>query len=296
MSELSAQNLTERQREIFGGETTVGPRDAWQTSRNPIQSRPKFDFRVWIKSRKIRWWYVVIGAVDMGIGAVSFGASGHFLIIQMILGAFGMAATIGRVQAFRHAQSLKGKTEKTVVSKRRLFYFAWGVGIFLATYFGLHFENAIVKAQSTATAITNAKAQNQEHLVNELADIAKRRPGYDRGLNDAVASQSWNTRDTYRDLIRTDNDRAEKIQHILDSESVIIAVSAKEMFGGIAGINLGQVMALIGFLGLHLFMELMLALFSSPLVINQTQNIPTSNRPRKRQKRRGKSPPDESII
>ncbi len=208
----------------------------------------------WLQLLGKKSFYYFIGVIDIGIGAVAMATFGHILIYQIPLAFFGAAITIGRVQAYRFGKGLK----------KPLFIVCWIVGMIVGSFTGVSLEIALVNAQHDSLTTQNGERIAIKSKITELEQLQLDLPRYERERSKAIENEQWNTRDQLTKSIESGRDRMKVLQSEIQTNHSM-SISAKDFFGQLFGANTVEWCMRILFLLLHVFMEMVLALFAKPL-------------------------------
>lgn len=223
-----------------------------------IIDKPKRKRRTRIINKKPTWhkklFYYTIGIVDIGIGAVAMATFGHILVYQIPLALFGVAMTVGRVQAYRYWKA----------TKKNMFLICWIIGMIVGSFTGVSLEIALVNAQHESLTTQNGERIAIKSKINELESIQVDLPRYEKERSKAIENEQWNTRDQLTKAIESGRDRMKVLQNEIQTTHSM-SISAKDFFGQLFGHDTVEWCMRILFLLLHIFMEMVLALFAKPI-------------------------------
>lgn len=225
--------------------------------KDPIVRPVRQSFK-WLQNLRQRWFYYLIGSVDVGVGMAVWTTFAHILIFQIPFCIFGAALTIGRVQAYRYAPIQKTKRRKD------LFLFCWILGVVAGTYQGASFEIELVNAQHISLMSQNGEKIAMMSQISELEQLQKDLPRYDQERSEAIKAEAWNTRDQLIKSIDQGHARMEYLQNAIQRKSEF-TVSAKTFFGELFGVSTIEYSMRIFFISIHIIMEMILALFAKPI-------------------------------
>ncbi len=228
--------------------------------KKPIEKKiPYYKKESWgIKEHASHSWYYFIGLIDMVVLGLAFSIFGHIPLFAIPFALFGAVITIGRVQAYRKAISEPDRKKKVA------FYIAWGLGAIAGTWLSVSLEIGLVNTQHQMVTVNNAQAFVQKSQFEELEQLTTNLPKWETQRTEAINKENWNTRNTLTASIDHGQIRLKELQESLKT-TILFQVSARDLFGQVLGKDSIEYTERIFFILLHIFMEMILALFAKPI-------------------------------